>query len=270
MPEKLSPRPSPAYRRVPSRRSLRPPKPIIRRAASRARKQQPRRILSRSASEPILYTVRFDAISRNEDAAAEIDKKHRNLFLLRPHTFTDGGFFSSSSSLPPPSPSPSPPRPNFMIEEAKVVVSVTVEGSPGPVRAMVKLGATVDEAIGVVVDRYKREGRSPRLDCERPDSFELHHSHFSLQSLNKSAKIGEVGSRSFYLRQSCSSHSSFNSASEGRNSTGGSEVEIFDSRIQTVPPPPAHLFFSFIAKRFSKIKRRTKRLWRVLACITCV
>lgn len=69
-----------------------------------------------------------------------------------------------------------------LIQEAKVVVSVTVEGSPGPVRAMVKLGATVDETIGAVVSKYKREGRSPRLDWEREDSFELHQSHFSLQS----------------------------------------------------------------------------------------
>lgn len=63
-----------------------------------------------------------------------------------------------------------------------MVVSVTVEGSPGPVRAMVRLGASIDEAIAVVVDKYGREGRSPKLDPEAAASFQLHHSHFSLQS----------------------------------------------------------------------------------------
>lgn len=67
-----------------------------------------------------------------------------------------------------------------------MVVSVSVEGSPGPVRTMVRLGATVDETIQQVVEQYRREGRSPRLD-DHPSSsstsmFDLHHSHFSLES----------------------------------------------------------------------------------------
>lgn len=67
-----------------------------------------------------------------------------------------------------------------------MVVSVSVEGSPGPVRTMVRLGATVDETIQQVVEQYRREGRSPRLD-DHPSSsptsmFHLHHSHFSLES----------------------------------------------------------------------------------------
>ncbi|RRT80160.1 hypothetical protein B296_00010921 [Ensete ventricosum] len=67
-------------------------------------------------------------------------------------------------------------------EGAKVVVSVTVEGSPGPVRAMVRMGGSVEEAITAVVDKYGREGRTPFLDREAAASFQLHHSHFSLQS----------------------------------------------------------------------------------------
>lgn len=69
-------------------------------------------------------------------------------------------------------------------ERAKVVVSVTVEGSPGPVRAMVRMGASVEEAIAAVVDKYSSEGRSPLLDRQAADSFQLHHSHFSLQSMH--------------------------------------------------------------------------------------
>ena len=62
------------------------------------------------------------------------------------------------------------------------MVSVTVEGSVRPVKAMVRLDASVGEAIAVVVERYAREGRSPRLDPAASECFQLHHSHFSLQS----------------------------------------------------------------------------------------
>jgi hypothetical protein len=47
---------------------------------------------------------------------------------------------------------------------------------------MVKLGSSIREAIAAVVERYDREGRSPRLDPASADSFQLHHSHFCLDS----------------------------------------------------------------------------------------
>ena len=65
--------------------------------------------------------------------------------------------------------------------DTKVVVKVTVEGSPGPIHALVKLGSSVDETIKVVMNKYNAEGRSPRLDQEAITSFELHNSNFSLQ-----------------------------------------------------------------------------------------
>lgn len=68
------------------------------------------------------------------------------------------------------------------MKDAKVVLNVSVEGSPGPVRAMVKLGSTVDETIKLVVDKYSKEGRTPKLDKDEALSFELHQSYFSLQS----------------------------------------------------------------------------------------
>lgn len=66
--------------------------------------------------------------------------------------------------------------------DAKVVVNVTVEGSPGPLRTMVKLGSSVEDAIKQVVDKYNDEGRTPKLDKDAASSLELHHSYFSLQS----------------------------------------------------------------------------------------
>jgi hypothetical protein len=67
-------------------------------------------------------------------------------------------------------------------KEAKVVVNVTVEGSTGPVRTMVKLGSTVDDTISHVVHKYREEGRSPKIDDSIvPSSFQLYLSYFSLQ-----------------------------------------------------------------------------------------
>lgn len=66
-------------------------------------------------------------------------------------------------------------------KEAKVVIKVMVEGSVGPIRAMVKLGSSVDETIKTVMNKYNAERRSPRLDQDAMTSFELHQSNFSLQ-----------------------------------------------------------------------------------------
>lgn len=69
-------------------------------------------------------------------------------------------------------------------KEAKVVINVTVEGSPGPVRAMIKLGSSVDDTIKLVVAKYGEEGRTPKLEQDSAPSYELHHSYFSLQCMS--------------------------------------------------------------------------------------
>lgn len=66
--------------------------------------------------------------------------------------------------------------------DAKVVVNVTVEGSPGAVRTMVKLGSDVAETIKLVIKKYNQEGRTPPLDEAAAANCELHHSFFSLES----------------------------------------------------------------------------------------
>ncbi|KAK9716463.1 hypothetical protein RND81_06G235300 [Saponaria officinalis] len=67
-------------------------------------------------------------------------------------------------------------------KDAKVVITVTVEGSPGPVRTLVKLGANVDDTIKLVVQKYGDEGRCPRLDKDAALFFDLYVSYFSLHS----------------------------------------------------------------------------------------
>lgn len=226
------PSPSPSFRRRtnPSlRRSLKPSKPI--------------KILQRCKSEPTLQ-------AGGEDG-------HRNmtppgLGILRPHTFTD--VFSSSPDLF----AHSPRKFEGYNQDAKVVVNVTVEGSPGPVRTMVKLGSSVEETIGLVMKNYSKEGRSPRFHQNSTSTFELHHSYFSLQSLNKSDAIGDVGSRSFYLRKSNS----------GRNGNG---EEIPSNSISDIVlvRQNTHIPFlpSFISRKINKIIRKTRKLWKIIGCM---
>uniref|UniRef100_A0ACD5Z9D8 Uncharacterized protein n=1 Tax=Avena sativa TaxID=4498 RepID=A0ACD5Z9D8_AVESA len=148
----------------------------------RSRKRgEGRRILKRSASEPALwYDARVHPVPHGLSPPSPPPPP-----LERPHTCYDvfalDSPFASSTSLASSPPDRKP------WEEAKVVVSVTVEGSAGPVKAMVRLGSTIREAIAAVVERYDREGRSPRLDPASADSFQLHHSHFCLESKPHSA-----------------------------------------------------------------------------------
>ncbi|KAG6473228.1 hypothetical protein ZIOFF_067141 [Zingiber officinale] len=134
---------------LPSRRRFSLPRPI--------------RVLPRTSSEPLLRTVRSFLVS-----SFDCGIKHRSALNLH--------YFHDSSSLP---------RDSVSFDEgAKMVVSVVVEGSPGPIRAIVKMGASVEEAIALVVDRYSREGRIPLLDRRSAGSFQLHYSHFNLQSMH--------------------------------------------------------------------------------------
>ena len=79
--------------------------------------------------------------------------------------------------------------------------------------------------------------------------------------LDKSELIGDVGSRSFYLRKCCSGHSS-NGASPCT-----SEIALPKENCPPPIPPPAFLLPSVIARKISKIFRRARRLWKLLVCL---
>ncbi|XP_057976978.1 uncharacterized protein At4g22758 [Malania oleifera] len=166
--------------------------------------------------------------------------------------------------------SPSPQIPEVQKKankDSKVVVNVTVEGSSGPIRALVRLGSSVEETIMLVVNKYGEEGRSPKLDRHAASSFQLHQSYFSLQGLNKSDVIGEVGCRSFYLRKSSSS-SSNRGDGHGMQLVSASSNPQIDS-VRATSPPPFICFTAFIEQCIRKIVRRTRKLWKVLGC-TCM
>ncbi|KAF3322085.1 hypothetical protein FCM35_KLT13226 [Carex littledalei] len=238
--------------------SLRRRRSFSKRGSPIRRSQQPRKILPRCASEPILWIVQL--VPADDDVISESDQKEKEVTPL----FINPTFYSCYHLF-----EPSLPRLLDPSEvEKKVLVSVTVEGSVGPIKALVRLGASVEEAIKAVLQRYKSEGRSPRLDTAVTASFQLHHSHFSLQSLNKNDKIGEVGGRSFYLHKNCETKGSY-SGMEESNWVINQSTDILSS-VKTQAVNTSRSFMLFIIKKFNKIKRRSIRLWRVVTCDNCL
>ncbi|KAF8092466.1 hypothetical protein N665_0413s0009 [Sinapis alba] len=153
------------------------------------------------------------------------------------------GFSSPSSSFPT-------SQEGNKREARKVVINVVVEGSPGPVRTMVRLSCNVQETIKLVLEKYCKEGRTPKLDQDAA-AFELHQSHFSIQCLDKREIVGEIGSRSFYLRK--------------RAHESGVSFPMI-SPVRTSLIPSSNLIESCIAQFIGKILRRTRKLWNILVC----
>ncbi|KAD4384742.1 hypothetical protein E3N88_24910 [Mikania micrantha] len=198
------------------------------------------KVIKRCKSETTLSTVDH---SGDVDAAME---NHDGVIAQR-RACTDG--FSSAQELVLPN---SPPKIEGYNKDGKVVVNVTVEGSPGPVRTMLKLGTSVEETMEIIKKQYNSEGRSPQLDLS---TFELHQSYFSLHRLNKSDMIGDIGSRSFYMRK-CN------------NDISAVQSEIISTREDNSPPQnPITVFPAFISGSFKKIMRLSSKLWKLMGCI---
>lgn len=78
--------------------------------------------------------------------------------------------------------------------------------------------------------------------------------------LDKSELIGDVGSRSFYLRKS-SGTSPFNSF---RSETDPDSAK--ESPAPSIPHPP-FLLHSFISRNINKMVRRARKLWKIVVCL---
>ncbi|XVE64982.1 hypothetical protein DITRI_Ditri07aG0145400 [Diplodiscus trichospermus] len=250
-------RPRVAYRSPTPR--LRTPPPY-RQSAKGSSKHS--RILKRCASEPCLWS---SGGHDDQQRITFLGSEGEAGPLFRLQTCTN--VFASSPSLSGFGSPSSSPKHGFEFgmqgynKDAKVVINVSVEGSPGPVRTMVKLGSSVQETIKLVVEKYAEEGRTPKLDCN--SGLELHNSYFSLQSLDRTLLIGDAGSRSFYLRKNSSGHSS-----NGASTSFVSEIAAAGANSPPPAiPPPTYLFPAFIARKLGKIARRTRRLWKVLVCL---
>ncbi|CAA0842283.1 Uncharacterized protein SHERM_08147 [Striga hermonthica] len=231
----MSERKTPARKNIPSNRRAASRKVDASRWGKLRRPPAKAGALRRTKSEPSLLKQN----ARGGEAMPEEDDTPSYL----PQTWTY--MLSSPDLTAPRSPEKCFPAYN---RDAKVVVNVTVEGSPGPIRAMVKLGSNIDDTIRLVVDKYNEEGRTPRLEKDAAKSCQLHHSHFSLESLNKSDLIGDIGSRSFYLRKG----SSYDSRAV---STSGSSA----SSLCLLP--------SFIDRGIMEVLRRAQKLRKLFSCI---
>ncbi|CAA7060111.1 unnamed protein product [Microthlaspi erraticum] len=192
--------------------------PSLNRENNMLRRPSPMRGLPTEESDPIVYLPRI----RSEVFAS-----------------SSQSLLSSPSSLSPIN------QEGSKKEAPKVVINVAVEGSPGPVRTMVKLSCNVEETIKLVVERYCKEGRTPKLD--QGSAFELHQSHFSIQCLEKREIIGEIGSRSFYMRKR-------------PHETGVSFAE------KTSLIPSSNLIGLCIAQIIGKFMRRMRKIWNILVC----
>ncbi|KAK9079720.1 hypothetical protein SSX86_001393 [Deinandra increscens subsp. villosa] len=211
----------------------------LRRRLQVRRGKPPLRLIKRCKSEPALLTL---------DVDAAMEDIHDGVIAQR-RACTDG--FRSSQDLVLPY---SPPEIEGYNKDKdrKVVVNVTVEGSPGPVRTMLKLGSSVEETMEIIKKQYSSEGRSPQLHLS---TFELHQSYFSLQRLDKSHMIGDIGSRSFYMRK-CNNENTF------------TRSEIISTRENNSPPQnPIIVFPNFIFNSFKKIMKLSCKLSKLIGCI---
>ncbi|KAF5755381.1 hypothetical protein HanRHA438_Chr17g0812121 [Helianthus annuus] len=242
---------------IPVNRRIKPPHPSpsthrlhrVRRSSNKKPK-----FIKRYNSEPTLLTagIPIDSPGVGDDNP-DLTPPGDNWLLFQSRISTK--IFSSSPELLP----YSPEKNVGYNKEAKVAIKVTVEGSVGPIRALVKLGSSVDETIKLVMKKYNKERRSPRLDQDDLTSFELHHSNFSLQCLDKSNIIGEIGSRSFYLRKSV------NNGHMCSNSSIGSMIVVAESN--DAPYTCSNIFcIGFIHEGLKKLIKKTRKIRRFLGC----
>ncbi|GAB4856993.1 hypothetical protein Ancab_014905 [Ancistrocladus abbreviatus] len=212
-------------------------------------------ILPKSRSEPLLQ---FDDVVAGEDRQSfESDG-----LLYRPRTCAD--VFSFPPNLLD---SPNSHHLEGYQKDAKVVVNVTVEGSPGPIRTLVKLGSSVEDTIKHVIRRYDEEGRSPRLHKNAASCFDLHLSYFSLESLDRSDAIGDVGSRNFYLRKNSGSKAAGAADKLDAASTPLTSEIVHVKESYPQPFPLLAFLPAHITQKFTKFVRKMCKFWKILGCI---
>ncbi|GLT40389.1 hypothetical protein SLA2020_145300 [Shorea laevis] len=81
----------------------------------------------------------------------------------------------------------------------KLLLKVHIEGSLGPVHVVLPPESSVSDLIKAATQIHVKEKRRPLLKESDPNSFELHYSQFSLESLRPEEKLINLGSRNFFL-----------------------------------------------------------------------
>ncbi|KAE8730083.1 putative ADP-ribosylation factor GTPase-activating protein AGD11-like [Hibiscus syriacus] len=80
----------------------------------------------------------------------------------------------------------------------RLLVSITVLGSAGPIRFVVNEEDLVSDVINTALKAYAREGRFPALGSDT-DDFLLHCPSVRPDALNPYETIGSQGARNFVL-----------------------------------------------------------------------
>ncbi|KAL7000932.1 hypothetical protein U1Q18_002084 [Sarracenia purpurea var. burkii] len=80
----------------------------------------------------------------------------------------------------------------------RLLISITVIGSPGPIRFVVNEGELVAAVIETTLKSYAREGRLPILGSDL-NNFLLYCPVVGTEALNPWETIGSVGVRNFML-----------------------------------------------------------------------
>ncbi|KAK4753834.1 hypothetical protein SAY87_001938 [Trapa incisa] len=80
----------------------------------------------------------------------------------------------------------------------RILVSITVMGSAGPIRIVVDEADLVEAVIGTALKSYAREGRLPILGSNL-DDFLLYSPNYGCDALSPWDTIGSQGTRNFLL-----------------------------------------------------------------------
>lgn len=83
-------------------------------------------------------------------------------------------------------------------ETNRILITVTVIGSAGPIRFVVREEELVSSVIGAALKTYAREGRRPILGSDI-DCFVLYHAYDGSRALSPWEPIGSFGTRNFLL-----------------------------------------------------------------------
>ncbi|GAA0165074.1 hypothetical protein Leryth_007719 [Lithospermum erythrorhizon] len=80
----------------------------------------------------------------------------------------------------------------------RLLITVTVLGSPGPLRFVVKEEELVESVVDMVLKSYHKEGRVPVLGSDL-NSFVLYSPNNNIEALRPLDTIGSFGVRNFSL-----------------------------------------------------------------------
>ncbi|PKA66142.1 Uncharacterized protein AXF42_Ash018432 [Apostasia shenzhenica] len=83
-------------------------------------------------------------------------------------------------------------------DSCRILITVTVSGSAGPIRFVVREDELVARVVGTVLKIYAREGRLPVLGSDLND-FVLHSAYHGSDAPSMWDSIGSYGSRNFLL-----------------------------------------------------------------------